>query len=89
MVATLHGKGLDGATPPDATALVADIDVLLADNRFPAFVEPICRAAAARGVPVVLDVDKATKIDDPLFASASHLIFSSEALTATLYSRKS
>ena len=83
MVATLHGKGLDGATPTDAAALVADIDVLLVDNRFPAFVTPICRAAAARGIPVVLDVDKATTLDDPLFATASHLIFSSEALTAT------
>ena len=83
MVATLHGRGLDGAAPPDAAALVADIDVLLVDNRFPAFVEPICRAAAARGIPVVLDVDKATRLDDPLFATASHLIFSSEALTAT------
>lgn len=83
MVATLHGRGLDGATPPDVKALVADIDVLLVDNRFPAFVAPICRAAAARGIPVVLDVDKATKVDDPLFASATHLIFSSEALAAT------
>ena len=83
MVATLHGRGLDGATPPDAAALVADIDILLVDNRFPAFVAPICRAAAARGVPVVLDVDKATTPDDPLFATASHLIFSSEALAAT------
>ena len=83
MVATLHGKGLDAATPPDAAALVADIDVLLVDNRFPAFVLPICRAAAARGIPVVFDVDKATTAGDPLFATASHLVFSSEALTAT------
>ena len=83
MVATFQGKGLDDATPPDAAALTADIDVLLVDNRFPAFVEPICRAAAARGIPVVLDVDKATTPGDPLFATASHLIFSSEALTAT------
>jgi sugar/nucleoside kinase (ribokinase family) len=84
MVATLHGRGLDRATPPDAAALVADIDMLLADNRFPHFVLPICQAAAARGVPVVLDVDKATTVNDPLFATASHLIFSSEALTATV-----
>jgi sugar/nucleoside kinase (ribokinase family) len=83
MVATLHGRGLDGATPPNAEALVADIDVLLVDNRFPAFVAPICHAAKARGIPVVLDVDKATTPDDPLFKTASHLIFSSEALTAT------
>jgi sulfofructose kinase len=83
MVATLHGRGLDRVTPPHPEALVADVDVLLADNRFPHFVLPICRAAAARGIPVVLDVDKATTLDDPLFATASHLIFSSEALTAT------
>jgi sugar/nucleoside kinase (ribokinase family) len=57
--------------------------VLLVDNRFPNYVLPICRAAAARGIPVVLDVDKATTTGDPLFATASHLIFSSEALMAT------
>jgi sugar/nucleoside kinase (ribokinase family) len=83
MVATLHGRGLDSATPPDPAALVADIDILLVDNRFPDFVRPTCRAAAARGIPVVLDVDKATKPGDPLFAAASHVIFSSEALLAT------
>jgi sulfofructose kinase len=83
MVATLHGKGLDNATPPDAAALTADINVLLVDNRFPTFVLPICRAAAVRRIPVVLDIDKATTVDDPLFATASHVIFSSEALSAT------
>ena len=83
MVATRHGEKLDGVPPPDPAALVADIDVLLADNRFPDFVRPICRAAHARGIRVVLDVDKATRRDDPLFATASHVIFSSEALRAT------
>jgi sulfofructose kinase len=87
MVATFQGRGLDDATPPDAAALVADIDVLLVDNRFPAFVDPICRAAAARGIPVVLDVDRATRLDDPLFATATHLVFSSEALLATMETR--
>jgi len=83
MVATLHGRGLDHAIPPDPAALVADIDILLVDNRFPDFVLPICRAAAARGIPVVIDVDKATRAGDPLFATATHVIFSSEALLAT------
>jgi sugar/nucleoside kinase (ribokinase family) len=83
MVATLHGKGLDHAAPPDPSALVADIDVLLVDNRFPNYVLPLCRAAAAHHVPVVLDIDKATTSGDPLFATASHIIFSSEALVAT------
>jgi len=83
MVATLRGEKLAGALPPDPTALVTDIDVLLADNRFPDFVDPICRAARARSIPVVLDADRATRLDDPLFGHASHVIFSSEALRAT------
>jgi sugar/nucleoside kinase (ribokinase family) len=83
MVATLHGRGLDGIAPPDPQRLVADIDILMVDNRFPDFVLPICRAAAQRGVRVVLDVDKATRADHPLFDTASHVICSSEALLAT------
>ena len=42
-------------------ALVADVDAVLADNRFPDFVLPICAAARARGIPVVLDGDQATR----------------------------
>ena len=83
MVATRRGEKLVEARPPDPGALVADVDIVLADNRFPDFVAPICRAARARGIPVVLDADRATELDDPLFAAASHVIFSSEALHAT------
>jgi len=83
MVATRHGEKLAGVKPPDPARLVADIDVVLADNRFPDFVEPVCAAARGRGVPVVLDADRATQLNDPLFTLASHVIFSSEALRAT------
>src|SRR5207245_9437498 len=65
------------------TGLDGGIDVLLAANRFPDFVQPMCLTARARGIPVVLDGDRATQPDDPLFALASHVIFSSEALRAT------
>jgi len=65
-----------------AEALVADIDVVMADNRFPDFVQPICEAARARGIPVIVDGDRVTQLDDPL-AIASHVVFSSEALRAT------
>jgi sugar/nucleoside kinase (ribokinase family) len=84
MVATRHGGRLDGAVPPNPDALVADVDIVVADNRFPNFVRPLCRVAQARGIRVVLDVDKATLPDDPLFALASHVIFSAEALCATV-----
>ncbi len=83
MVATRRGEKLADARTPNPAGLAGDIDVLLADNRFADFVQPICRTARARGIPVVLDGDRATQPDDPLFALASHVIFSSEALRAT------
>jgi sugar/nucleoside kinase (ribokinase family) len=69
----------------DATGekLVADVDIVVADNRFPDFVQPILQAAVDRGIPAVLDGDRATTPDDPLFAIATHVIFSAEALRAT------
>jgi len=62
---------------------VARAAIVLADNRYPAFVAPICAAARRRGLPVVLDADRPTFEDDPLFAMASHLVFSSECLRET------
>jgi len=83
LVATRRGELLAQARPRDAAALVADVDIVMADNRFPNFVQPILHAAVDRGIPAVLDVDMATTAHDPLFAIATHVIFSSEALCAT------
>jgi sulfofructose kinase len=83
LVATRRGERLGDARPRDPTALVADVDIVMADNRFPDFVHPILRAAVDRGIPAVLDGDRATTPDDPLFAIATHVIFSAEALRAT------
>jgi len=82
-IVTYRDDRIAAVTPDDPQALVAAADIVLADNRYPAFVTPICAAARARGVPVVLDGDKATVADDPLFRLASHIIFSSECLRAT------
>ena len=83
LVATRRGELLAQTRPRDAAALVADVDIVMADNRFPDFVQPILQAAVQRGIPAVLDGDRATTPDDTLFAIASHIIFSSEALRAT------
>jgi sugar/nucleoside kinase (ribokinase family) len=83
LVATRRGERLGDARPRDPTALIADVDIVMADNRFPDFVRPILEAAADRGIPAVLDGDRATTPDDPLFAIATHVIFSAEALRAT------
>ena len=45
--------------------------------------QPICEAARRRNVPVILDGDRPTDEDDPLFRLATHVIFSSECLRAT------
>jgi sugar/nucleoside kinase (ribokinase family) len=84
MVATRRGQKLADARPRDPAALIADVDVVLADNRFPDFVQPICEAARARGIPVVIDGDLAAPCEHPLFAAASHVIFSAEALRAAV-----
>jgi len=83
-IATYRDHRLDAVTPRDADALAAATDAVLADNRFPTFSMPICRAALRRGVPVVLDADKPADPRDPLFAACSHIIFSHEALRATM-----
>jgi sugar/nucleoside kinase (ribokinase family) len=72
------------ATPPrDAEAIVGSADAVLADNRYPAFVQPICEAGRRRGLPVVIDGDRPTFEDDPLFRVGTHVIFSAECLRET------
>jgi len=82
-IATYRDARLDGAGPADPEKLVAGADAVLFDNRFPDFVAPICQAARRRGIPVVMDADKATTDSHPLFLAATHVIFSGECLRAT------
>jgi sulfofructose kinase len=82
-IATYCDDRLAAAAPADAAGLVAPADAVLADNRFPDFVRPICLAARARGIPVVLDADRPTHLADDLFRIATHVVFSGECLRAT------
>ena len=82
-IVTYRDQRIAAVTPRDPQALAGTADIVLADNRFPQFVRPICEAARRRDVRVVLDADKATVEDDPLFRIATHVIFSSECLAAT------
>jgi sulfofructose kinase len=79
-IATRRGVRLGHMLPVDAGRLVADADAVLVDNRFPEFVTAVCRAAHARKIPVVIDLDQATTMDDPLLALGSHVVSSAEAL---------
>ena len=82
-IATRRGKGLGQTLPADADKLVADADAVLVDNRFPEFVTAVCRAAKARNIPVVIDLDLATRPDDALLKLGTHVIASTEALRET------
>lgn len=83
MIVTHCDPRLTAAMPADPQHLVARADAVLADNRFPGFVRPICAAARSRGLTVVLDADCPTQISDELFRIATHVVFSSECLRAT------
>ena len=82
-IATRRGVNLGKVLPQNATSLVANADAVLVDNRFPEFVTAVCRAAKARRIPTIIDLDQATKVDDPLLALGTHVISSAEALQGT------
>ena len=83
MIVTYRDRRFAAATPADPHALLASVDAVLADNRFPEFVRPICAAARERGLTVVLDADRTTEVSDELFRIATHVVFSGECLRAT------
>jgi sugar/nucleoside kinase (ribokinase family) len=79
-IATRRGVNLNNVLPKDPAGLVADASAVLVDNRFPEFVTAVCRAAQGRKIPIVIDLDQATKLDDPLLALGTHVVASTEAL---------
>jgi len=80
MIATLRPTGLHAAVPDDPDGIVADADAVMLDNRYSNISLPICLAAQKRGIPRVLDFDKPTPPDDPLFQACSHVICSADAI---------
>jgi sulfofructose kinase len=82
-IANYRDHRLNDARADDPDLLVGAVDAVVADNRFPDFVLPICRAAMARRIPVVIDADKAEDYRPPLFKAATHVIFSAQCLRAT------
>jgi sulfofructose kinase len=80
MIATRRDQGLSSVAPEHPERIVATVNAVLLDNRYPDFVTPICKAAQARRIPRVLDLDRAAALDDPLLLACSHVISSAEAL---------
>ncbi len=68
---------------PSADTLLADCSAILVENRCADFCTDLCAEARRRGIPVVVDVDRAMSQREGLLTASSHLVFSSEALQAT------
>jgi sugar/nucleoside kinase (ribokinase family) len=83
MIATRRDSGLSDASPAEPDVLVRDVDAVLVDNRYENFSRPVCAAAAKRGIPRVVDLDKPTTPDDELLAASTHVISSADALIGT------
>jgi sugar/nucleoside kinase (ribokinase family) len=68
---------------PDAAMLLEDCDAILTESRCAAFCTDLCAEARRRGIPVIVDVDRAMSLREGLLTASSHLVFSSEPLQET------
>ena len=68
---------------PDAETLLDDCAAILTESRCAEFCTDLCAEAQRRGIPVVVDVDRAMSLREGLLNASSHLVFSSEPLQET------
>jgi sulfofructose kinase len=68
---------------PDVDALLEDCDAILTESRCAEFCTDLCAEARRRGIPVIVDVDRAMSLREGLLTASSHLVFSSEPLQET------
>jgi len=68
---------------PAAATLLEDCDAILTESRCAAFCTDLCAEATRRGIPVIVDVDRAMSLREGLLTASSHLVFSSEPLQET------
>src|SRR6201989_1096294 len=68
---------------PDADELLKDCSAILTENRCAEFCTELCAEAVRRGIPVIVDVDRAMSLREGLLNASSHLVFSSEPLQET------
>src|ERR1700754_3988776 len=68
--------------PPTAT-LLDDCAAILTESRAAQFCTDLCAEAVRRGIPVIVDVDRAMSLREGLLTASTHLVFSSEPLQET------
>ena len=68
---------------PDTETLLNDCAAILTESRCSEFCADLCAEALRRGIPVIVDADRAMSLQDRLLNAASHLVFSNEPLQET------
>ena len=68
---------------PDTDTLLEDCSAVLTESRCAEFCTDLCAEAHRRGIPVIVDADRAMSLREGLLTASSHLIFSSEPLQET------
>ena len=68
---------------PATETLLEDCAAILTESRCAEFCTNLCAEATRRGIPVVVDVDRAMSLREGLLNASSHLVFSSEPLQET------
>jgi sulfofructose kinase len=68
---------------PHTEMLLEDCAAILTENRCAEFCTDLCAEARRRGIPVIVDVDRAMSLREGLLTASSHLVFSSEPLQET------
>ncbi len=68
---------------PDADTLLEDCHAVLTESRCAEFCTDICAEAVRRGIPVIVDADRAMSLREGLLTASTHLVFSSEPLQET------
>src|ERR1700754_3987843 len=68
---------------PRPEMLLEDCAAILTESRCAEFCTDLCAEARRRGIPVIVDVDRAMSLREGLLNASSHLVFSSEPLQET------
>src|ERR1700692_4232669 len=68
---------------PDTDKLLKECNATLPESLCAAFCTDLCVEARRRGIPVIVDVDRAMSLREGMLTASSHLVFSSDPLQET------
>jgi sulfofructose kinase len=82
-IVTFRDPALWKVQLPSTDMLLEDCAAILTESRCAEFCTDLCAEARQRGIPVIVDVDRAMSLREGLLNASSHLVFSSEPLQET------